>query len=129
MNDSDSAAAGEEARSAFRHRGYLLYWLSRFAATFATQIISVAIGWQVYDLTRNPFDLGLVGLAQFLPSLALVLFTGAAADRFNRRLIIAMCLLAEAVVCLALIAFTWATVNIVWPIFVMLVVFGIARAF
>src|SRR5438552_18903265 len=108
MNDSDSAAAGEEARSAFRHRGYLLYWLSRFAATFAAQIISVAIGWQVYDLTRNPFDLGLVGLVQFLPALALVLITGAAADRFSRRLIIALCLGAEALVCLMFIAFTAA---------------------
>src|SRR5947207_15148269 len=98
MNDSASAAAGEEARSAFRHLGDLLYWLSRFAATFATQIISVAIGWQIYDLTRNPFDLGLVGLVQFLPSLALVLVTGAAADRFNRRHIIAGCLFVEALV-------------------------------
>src|SRR2546421_412118 len=47
--------------SAFRHRGYLLYWLSRFVGNFSTQIVSVAVGWQVYDLTRNPFDLGIVG--------------------------------------------------------------------
>src|SRR5439155_17146698 len=131
MNSTDSAAAREPAkpRSAFRHRGYLLYWLSRFAATFATQIISVAIGWQVYDLTRDPFDLGLVGLVQFLPSLALVLVTGAAADRFNRRHIIAACLFVEALVSLALIVFTWTAIAAVWPIFVMLAVFGIARAF
>jgi len=129
MDYPDSAAAEEKARSAFRHRGYLLYWLSRFAATFATQIISVAIGWQVYDLTRDPFNLGLVGLVQFLPALALVLVTGAAADHISRRLIIAACLGVEALVCLALIAFTWAAMAAVWPIFVMLVVFGIARAF
>jgi MFS family permease len=131
MDDSGSAAAGEETKpgSAFRHRGYLLYWLSRFAATFATQIISVAIGWQVYDLTRDPFDLGLVGLAQFLPSLALVLVTGAAADRFNRRLIITLCLCVEAIVCLALLGFTFAQLTVVWPIFAMLAVFGVARAF
>jgi MFS family permease len=106
-----------------------LYWASRFAATFATQIISVAVGWQVYDLTRDPFDLGLVGLAQFLPALVLVLVTGAAADHFNRRLIISACLMLEALVCLALIGFTWMNVTLVWPIFVMLVVFGVARAF
>ena len=62
---------------------------SRLAATFATQIVSVAVGWQVYDLTRDPFDLGLVGLVQFAPALLLVLVTGAAADRFNRRIIVA----------------------------------------
>jgi MFS family permease len=131
MNSSESAAAGEYAkpRSAFRHRGYLLYWLSRFAATFATQIVSVAVGWQVYDLTREPFDLGLVGLVQFLPALTLVLVTGAAADRFNRRLIIALCLALEALVCLAFVVFTARGINVVWPIFVVLVVLGIARAF
>jgi MFS family permease len=125
--DADAAAPGYG--SAFRHRGYLLYWFSRFGATFATQIISVAVGWQVYDLTRNPFDLGIVGLVQFLPSLALVLVTGAAADRFNRRLIMAICLFLEAAVCLALIMFTWSNMTAVWPIFGMLIVFGVARAF
>src|SRR5262245_26006999 len=131
MNRSDSAAAGEYARprSAFRHRGYVLYWLSRFAATFATQIVSVAVGWQVYDLTREPFDLGLVGLVQFLPALALVLVTGAAADHFNRRLIIALCLALDALVCLAFALFTARGINVIWPIFAVLVVLGIARAF
>src|SRR5215216_3744517 len=131
MDGSDSAAAAEgvRPRSAFRHRAYLLYWLSRFAATFATQIISVAIGWQVYDLTRDPFDLGIVGLVQFLPSLALVLVTGATADRFNRRLIIALCLAGEAAVCLALIGFTFVGLTAAWPIFAVLLCFGVARAF
>ena len=67
----------------------MLFWTSRFFATFAALIVSVAVGWQVYDLTRNPFDLGLVGLVQFAPALLLVLVTGAVSDRFNRRLIIA----------------------------------------
>ena len=61
------------------------YWLSRLAASFATQIQTVAVGWQVYDLTRDPLDLGFVGLSQFLPALLLVLVTGAVADRFDRR--------------------------------------------
>ena len=72
------------ARSAFRPRGFRYFWIARFLATFATQVVSVAVGWQVYDLTRNPFDLGLVGLVQFAPALVLVLVTGHVADRFNR---------------------------------------------
>ena len=64
--------------------------LARFLATFATQIVSVAVGWQIYDLTRDPLDLGLVGIVQFLPSLLLVLVTGAVADRFGRRLIMGL---------------------------------------
>jgi MFS family permease len=115
--------------SAFRHRSYAYYWTSRFVATFAAQIISVAVGWQVYDLTRNPFDLGIVGLVQFLPSLLLVLVTGAAADRFSRRMIMSLCLLLEAAVCFALLAVTWSGTRSVIPIFAILVVFGIARAF
>ena len=71
--------------AAFRHGAFLRYWGARFLATFSTQIVSVAVGWQIYDLTRDPFDLGLVGIIQFLPSLLLVLVTGAVADRFGRR--------------------------------------------
>jgi MFS family permease len=97
--------------------------------SFATQIISVAVGWQVYDLTRDPFDLGIVGLVQFLPSLLLVLITGAVADRYNRRGIMAACCGLEALVCAGLLAFTWSGTKEVWPIFALLVVFGVARAF
>ena len=106
--------------SAFRHRGYLFYWLSRFLATFSTQIVSVAVGWQVYDLTRDPFDLGLVGLVQFLPALLLVLVTGAAADHFNRRLIMALCQAVEAVCCAALLVLVWTRHGSVMPIFAVL---------
>jgi MFS family permease len=128
--DSDAAEPQPVPQgSAFRHRSYAFYWTSRFVATFATQIISVAVGWQVYDLTRNPFDLGIVGLVQFLPSLLLVLVTGAAADRFNRRGIMSLCLLLEAAVCFALLAVTWSGTRSVMPVFAILVVFGIARAF
>jgi hypothetical protein len=52
------------------------YWLARFSATFAVQVVAVSVGWQVYDLTRDPFDLGIIGLVQFLPLLLLVLVTG-----------------------------------------------------
>ncbi len=97
--------------------------------SFATQIISVAVGWQVYDLTRSPFNLGLVGLVQFLPALLLVLVTGAVADRYNRRGIMAACCGLEALVCAGLLIFTWSGAKDVWPIFALLVAFGVARAF
>ena len=78
------------------------YWLSRLAASFAVQIQTVAVGWQVYDLTRDPLDLGFVGLSQFLPALLLVLVTGAVADRYRRRTIMAVCLAIEALCAVAL---------------------------
>ncbi len=114
---------------AFRHRGFLLFWLSRLFATFATQILSVAVGWQIYDLTRNPFDLGLVGLVQFAPALLLVLVTGAVSDRYNRRGIVAVCQFVEAACGLAFLVLTvTGTISPAW-IFSILAVFGVARAF
>ena len=71
----------EDRFAAFRHRAFAFYFIARFLSTFGLQIISVSVGWQIYDLTRDPFDLGLVGLIQFLPALVLILFTGSAAAR------------------------------------------------
>jgi MFS family permease len=115
--------------AAFRHAPFMKYWLSRLAAGFAVQIQTVAVGWQVYDITRDPLDLGLIGLSQFMPALLLVLVTGAAADRYRRRSIMAVCVAAEALCAVALLAFTLSGVDIVWPVFAILVCFGIARAF
>jgi len=103
--------------------------MSRFLATFATQVVSVAVGWQVYDLTRNPFDLGLVGLVQFAPALLLVLVSGAVSDRFNRRVVVAICQLAEALCAAVLLIYTVSGTINVGVIFAILVVFGVARAF
>src|SRR5882724_2429411 len=94
---SQSPVSPDQRYAAFRHRAFLSYWTARFLTTFATQIVSVAVGWQMYDLTRDPFDLGLVGIVQFLPSLLLVLVTGVVADRFGRRLIMALAALLEAI--------------------------------
>jgi MFS family permease len=117
------------ARGAFRHRGFRYFWIARFLATFAAQVVSVAVGWQVYDLTRNPFDLGLVGLVQFAPALVLVLVTGHVADRFNRRAIVGVGQFAEALVAGAFLILTVSgLINTTW-IFTLLFVFGVARAF
>lgn len=119
----------EDRYAAFRHSSYLRFWAARFLTTFATQIVSVAVGWQVYDLTRNPFDLGLVGLVQFAPSLLLVLVTGAVADRFGRRLVMALAILLEALCALALLTLTLRGLTSVTQVFVVLAVFGVARSF
>ena len=126
---TDPDTADDLRWAAFRHRPFVLYWLSRLAAGFAVQIQTVAVGWQVYDITRDPLDLGFVGLSQFLPALVLVLFTGAVADRYRRRTIMAVCVTAEALCAIALLLFTLSGADIVWPIFALLVAFGIARAF
>ncbi|GHD17625.1 MFS transporter [Tianweitania populi] len=119
-----------EARfAAFHHGAFLRYWAARFLTTFATQIVSVSVGWQIYDLTRDPFDLGLVGIIQFLPSLLLVLVTGAVADRFGRRLVMGLAALLEAACALALLLLTWHGLTGPAGIFALLAVFGIARAF
>jgi MFS family permease len=93
------------------------------------QIQTVAVGWQVYDMTRNPLDLGFVGLSQFLPALLLVLVTGAVADRYRRRTIMAVCLVLEALFAAALLLFSATGMGAVWLIFLILAGFGTARAF
>lgn len=125
------AAAPEPTPSpvAFHHRAFFLYWLAGFAAAFAIQIVSVSVGWQIYDLTRNPLDLGIAGLVQFLPALLLVLVTGLVADRYNRRGVMAACLGLE-ILCVGLLTLhTFSGGRSVWPIFALLAGLGVARAF
>jgi MFS family permease len=124
-----SAIQPDNRFAAFRYGPFLRYWLARFFTTFATQIVSVAVGWQIYDLTRDPFDLGLVGLIQFAPSLLLVLVTGAVADRYGRRRIMGIAALLEAVCALALLLLTLRGLITAGQIFAVLAVFGVARAF
>ena len=131
MTETESHHDGELGGrfAVFRHKSFMRYWLARFFSTFSVQIVSVAVGWQIYDLTRDPFDLGLVGLIQFAPSLLLVLVTGAVADRFGRRMIMGTSALLEAVCALAILYLTITGVASPMPIFVVLFLFGIARAF
>ena len=126
---TDTTPASDQRYAAFRHSAFLRFWAARFLATFSTQIVSVAVVWQVYDLTRDPFDLGLVGIVQFLPALLLVLVTGAASDRFGRRLIMGLSTGVEALCALVLLLFTLRGLTGVGPIFAVLAVFGVARAF
>jgi MFS family permease len=127
--DTTSPRPPASARAVFRRRGFAAYWAARVLGGFAVQIVSVAVGWQVYDITRDPLDLGIIGLVQFLPSLLLVLVTGSVADHFNRRVIMAVCLVAEMVCAAVLLALTVMGSREVLPIFGILLAFGIARAF
>lgn len=113
----------------FRHRDFALYWSARFVAALATQAQGVAVAWWVYDLTRNPLDLGLVGLAIFLPSVLLVLVAGQVADRLDRRLILIVCYALAALAALGLLACAWVGVQSLLPIYTLLLVFGTCRAF
>ena len=109
--------------------------MARFLNGFATQIISVAVGWQIYDETRDPFLLGLVGLVQFAPAIVFVLVTDSVADRYNRRVVMSLCIGLEAL-CVAALAGFWIVHasnpgqhGHIWPIFIILTLFGVARAF
>lgn len=117
------------ARIALSIPGFRYFWLTTLLVSFAVQIMSVSIAWQIYDVTGEVFLLGLVGLCLFLPSLLLILVTGLTADRFSRRGIMTVCLSVELLCALGFLAFVNAEAHEVWPIFGILVILGTARAF
>jgi MFS family permease len=118
--------------AAFKHRDFRLYELARLAATLGLQMQSVAVGWQVYDLTKRPLDLGLVGLVQFAPLLLLSLLTGHVADRFDRRAILLV--YNAALIACAAALYTLTHLDLLsgtglWPLYAVLAALGTARAF
>ncbi|NEJ00712.1 MFS transporter [Rhizobium ruizarguesonis] len=115
--------------AAFRHSSYTRFFFARFLLSFSQQIVSVAVGWQMYDQTGSAIYLGLIGLVQFLPSLLLILVTGSVADRYNRRAIAALCSLVSALCTLALLVMTVMGTFTPLPVFAVLLIFGIERAF
>jgi len=78
------------------HAPFALFWSSRVLATLALQMQTVAVGWQLYSLTGSALDLGLVGLVQFVPTIVLTLIVGQVADRYDRRLVVVVCEVAQA---------------------------------
>ena len=85
------SAADAQSTSLRHHRPFALYWMSRVSSTIALQMQAVAVAWQMYDITHNPLDLGLVGLTQFMPAALFVLVAGHVADRYDRRTIVRIC--------------------------------------
>lgn len=118
-----------DRRSLSRNRDFLLVITSRFFNVLGTQILTVAVGWQVYQMTRNPLDLGWVGLSQFAPVFALFLLAGLTADRVDRRTILAACNTVHGTAAVLLLIYTISHMTLVWPIFLILVVHGSARSF
>jgi MFS family permease len=115
--------------AALQFPAFRLYLIARFCTVFCAEMQSVAVGWQVYEITRKPLDLGLTGLVQFLPGLLLFLVTGHVADRFDRRKLLAMCYAGYAVCSGLLLIVTLRGVSSVTPIFAILFLFGIVRSF
>jgi len=110
-------------------RDFMRLWWARLAGVGASQMLLVAIGWQMYDLTGSAWDLGLVGLLQFLPALALVLVAGHVADRFHRARIVAWCVGAQGLVALALAAAPFDALSQRTLLLLLSVVLGAVRAF
>ncbi|OIR08002.1 enterobactin exporter EntS [mine drainage metagenome] len=117
------------ARAALGYRDFRLFLALRFCANIAQLIQIVAVGWQVYDLTRRPQDLGYVGLVLFLPQILLALVSGAVADHFDRRRIAMLCLGLEALSSAMLLALSWRGLTAVAPVYLALTLFGVARSF
>lgn len=133
MAGNETAPTPQPARfdrwAALRGAGFRNYWIASLGSRFSVQVQTVAVAWQVYDLTRDPLYLGLVGLTQFLPSLMFVLFTGAVADRYSRRTVMVLCMLVEA---LAAAGLLWLGLSAEPPVVIILailLVLGTARAF
>jgi MFS family permease len=108
---------------------YPRFWFARICSTIAFQMSAVAVGWQLYALTHSTFALGMVGLAQFLPMLSLTLVVGHVADRFDRKKIIAICQVVEALTMATLALASYLHHLHPAGIFVAVAVIGAGRAF
>lgn len=128
MNQSTDPDDRVEMRAALAYPDFRRFALGRFVATIVWQMLGVAVGWQVYMTTRDPLDLGLVGLAQFLPFFILVLPSGQLADRTDRRTVMLIAYVVDAACIAVLIAFSLSgSQDVVW-VFVAMALLGAARA-
>ena len=115
--------------AAFRHRSYALYFTSRVLFSFSSQVLAVAVAWQMYDETGDPALLGWIGLVQFLPALLLVVVTGITADKLGRRMVMGVSVAVEMFCTLAILAL--AVTGNFHPVLVLIILtlFGTGRAF
>src|SRR5687768_9488497 len=120
---------GAQTQSVLRHPNLLRFIAARFVATLGAQIQIVAVGWQMYDITGDPLDLGLIGLSQFIPFVTLILPAGHAADHHNRARIVTTCYLINALCALLLLVITLRGGQSPWPIFIAMMLLGASRAF
>src|SRR5258708_10175235 len=116
-------------RVAFTYPNFVSYTLARFFIVVALEMQSVAVAWQVSEITKRPLDLGYVGLAQFLPGFVLFLFAGHAADLYDRRKLLMWCYGGFALCSALLLAITWRASPSVHAIYFVLVLLWIVRCF
>jgi MFS family permease len=118
-----------DAAAVYRDRDFATYLVSRFFSTTALMVLSVAVGWNIYDITRTPLSLGLVGLAQFVPMFLLTLPAGDIADRFDQRKVYAVALGVAGLSGALLVVLAWLHVRTTLPFYLVLMLFGAARGF
>jgi MFS family permease len=126
MTATADARAG---RAAFTHPAFVLFQVARFLVVAAVEMQAVAVGWQVYEITKRPLDLGFVGLAQFLPAILLFPISGHASDRFERRDVLSACYAGYAVCFALLLVLAQRGLQSVTAIYVVLVLVGVVRSF
>lgn len=123
------SASIDPRRALLRNPDFARYLAARFLSSLAVQMQTVAVGWQVYEVTRDPLDLGLIGLSQFLPFVLLILPAGHLADTRDRRRILAACFGLMWLCAGLLLALSWHGLASARPVFAVMVLFGVARAF
>ncbi len=126
---STAAESKPAGRVALAYLDFRAYLAARFFIVIALEMQSVAVAWQVYEITRRPLDLGLIGLAQFLPGFALFLPAGHVVDRHDRRRVLISCYAASAICSGLLLAISLHRIASVYPIFAVVVGLGATRAF
>ncbi len=118
-----------DSHTIYRGRDFNIFLASRFLSTTAMMVQSVAVGWQVYAISRDPLALGLVGLCEFVPMFLLTLPAGDISDRVDQRLVLACALLVEAICAGLFIALTLSHPTSTLPFYGVLALFGLGRAF
>ncbi|MEI7663963.1 MAG: MFS transporter [Bacteroidota bacterium] len=134
MSTGQKPPVKHDAYAVLKVKDFRFFLTFRFFTTIAFQMQSIIVGWQMYELTKDPLALGLIGLAEALPNIAVALFAGHAADRYNRKTIIVWFTLLFLVGTLALFLFTVPKLGIlaalgVFPIYLVVAVSGVSRAF
>jgi MFS family permease len=125
---AESRETRTTGRVAFTHPNFMRFQLARFFMVLALEMQSVAVGWQIYEITKSPLDLGLVGLVQFLPGILLFLVSGHAADRFDRRRLLICCYVGFGVCSASLLLISLGGVHTVLPIYGVLILVGVVRS-
>src|SRR5271154_4890598 len=125
---ADSGEGRLAGRVAFTYPAFVLYEVARIFTVVSMEMISVAVGWQIYAITHSKFDLGYVGLAQFLPGILLFLVSGHAADRFNRKQLLMLCYAAFGVCAALFLLVSLRPTHSIRPIYAVLVLLGVVRS-